>query len=248
MQNRNKQSEQISSIVLLVIILLLCLSYAISVVGRIGTLYINMPAELSTSSKLLSKPDKIFITSPINKKDFSGYVTDNRNESNTSENSKNDTNVNSNVIGNTIATDEPGFWISDRQIWETEAVLRIFENPIYNFAERIAPDSGNSYAFNLINNNEFTVKCDIEFLENNIHNINMKYRLKQNGDYICGNDNTWVSYAELKARNAILNSNEIMPYILEWKWFDSDNDTELGQMDNIQYSLSIHIYTEQISE
>ena len=44
----------------------------------------------------------------------------------------------------------------------------------------------------------------------------------------------------------MLGPNISMPYILEWKWFNSSNDTEIGQAGNATYSLSIHIYAEQI--
>ena len=265
MQRNNIRSRK-TTIFLVIILLLLCIWYTIKVIGRIDRIDIESNNEIE-EFPVLGKPDEIFIGTPANKNRANGIGS--------IENGSNvisDTNVNSDVNGiedDTIAvlntnenninngdtskdndvmsTEEEGFWITDKaQIWETESMLRTFENPLYNMQERIAPGSSNSYAFNLINNNNFTVKCDVVFIENNPYGINMQYRLKQNGSYICGDSTTWVPYEELQSTNITLNPNESIPYVLEWKWFNSANDTQIGKTGNVQYSLSIKIYAEEI--
>ena len=258
MQNKNKKDDRISSVILLVVILLLCLLYSIQLIGRISAIYTIEPAEGALQSNI---PDKIYIT-PIDAKTYpsnnigknNNNTSNTNNENNNLDNDENNTldtneeDEDTDIIELPITTDELGFWVTDKkQIWEIDSVLKIFENPIYGFQEKIAPESSNSYAFNLINNNEFKVNCDVTFLESNVYNINMKYRLKQDGNYICGDNNTWITYTELEITDLILNENETMPYILEWKWFNNNSiDTQIGQTSGVQYNLSIHIYAKQI--
>ena len=41
-------------------------------------------------------------------------------------------------------------------------------------------------------------------------------------------------------------SNTLDVYYLEWKWFSSDNDTEIGQTPNAGYQLKIDVKAESI--
>ena len=69
----------------------------------------------------------------------------------------------------------------------------------------------------------------------------MKYRLKLNGVYVAGNANKWLTYDELNQYNIGLSSNTYNVYTLEWKWFESKNDTEVGTNINSNYKLELKI-------
>ena len=129
--------------------------------------------------------------------------------------------------------------------WNAQTKLNIFENPAYEMREKVAPGCSNSYEFYIINTNKFNIKHTITFLEINPMNVNMKYKLRENGKYIAGSEDKWLSYDELKSTN-IVTANGQTKYFLDWKWIESDNDTEIGASGDVKYILNINIYAEQI--
>lgn len=132
-----------------------------------------------------------------------------------------------------------GLAVSDNDLtWRSLNKLNVFKNPVYQMDEVIAPGSSNSYHFVIKNNSDCSLVYSLSFLENNQFKVNMKYRLKKNDKYIIED---WVSEDELSSDETVLNSNEQDEYLLEWKWFDSDNDTEVGALTDASYSLSIEI-------
>ncbi len=129
--------------------------------------------------------------------------------------------------------------------WSATNVLRIFENPAYNLEEIIAPLSTNSYQFIIRNGTSVFVVYDLEFIEQNVYDINMKFRLMKNGSYVSGSDNSWVTYDQLKVSSSSLISGSKDTYYLEWKWFESDNDTSVGSNIGAYYSLKINLSAQQ---
>jgi len=117
---------------------------------------------------------------------------------------------------------------------------------MYEMENKIAPESTNIYQFILKNNNDYNVKYSIDFTEENIHKINMKYRLVKNNEYIIGNENNWVTYEKLNVKNFFIKAKGTDKYNLEWKWFSSDNDTKIGESINEKYELKIKIEAEQV--
>ena len=83
--------------------------------------------------------------------------------------------------------------------------------------------------------------------EENKHNLILKYRLKENGNYVLGNSNTWVSASDLSLHDVKLNSKKYNTYSLDWKWefsvSDEQNeiDTKIGFDAMEKYKLSIII-------
>ena len=74
------------------------------------------------------------------------------------------------------------------------------------------------------------------------YDINLKYRLKKNNEYII---DKWVKVDKLNTKEFILNKDETDKYILEWKWFDDDLDSFIGEnMD--KYLLNINFYLEGV--
>ena len=84
---------------------------------------------------------------------------------------------------------------------------------------------------------------ELNFLENNGSDINMKFRIKRNGQYLVSD---YVSISEIsKVVNQLPNSKKD-DYSLEWKWVEGSNDTEVGSNVDAVYQLSITIVGKQV--
>lgn len=125
--------------------------------------------------------------------------------------------------------------------WNGSTDLKIFSKTSYPIEGKIAPESSNMYQFIVKNNTIYKLKYQINFIETNDYNINMKYKLKKNDEYIIDH---YVSASELNINDIILNSNENDTYYLEWKWVSSSNDTEVGANPESYYGLKINIKAE----
>jgi len=129
--------------------------------------------------------------------------------------------------------------------WDKNTSIDIFANPLFNGEAKIAPESSNTYRFEINNNTIYNIKYTLSFIETNEYNINMKYKLRKNNTYLFED---YVSASELIAENITLNSSKTDTYYLEWKWISSDNDTEIGKNSNSTYELKIDIKAESINE
>ncbi len=125
--------------------------------------------------------------------------------------------------------------------WDGANDLKIFEKTLYTVDGKIAPESSNTYQFVVRNNTKYNIKYDIDFIETNPYNINMKYKLKKNDTYLIDH---YVSASELNVIDVQLNSSNNDTYYLEWKWVSSDNDTQIGTTANASYGLKIEIKAE----
>ncbi|MDO5393563.1 MAG: hypothetical protein Q4F33_03085 [Mycoplasmatota bacterium] len=140
---------------------------------------------------------------------------------------------------------ESGLEVFDNQSkWKSVNKLRIFENPAYYNEEVIAPLSSNSYYFLVKNSTAGDVVYSLKFDEKNTNNINMKYRLKKNANYVAGSDNSWVDYNELTTLENNVEKDQTDTYVLEWKWFESKNDTLVGTIE-ATYGLNVVLAAEQ---
>lgn len=148
--------------------------------------------------------------------------------------------------------DEPEEEIEDARIldddgkYNNSTELRLFSNPAYEFRELIAPTSTNVYQFIVRNSNDFNIEYNLIMTEENEYDINMKYKLKKDGVYVAGDEDTWVTYEDLGLSEQPLNSNSRNVYQLEWKWFESSNDTSIGTID-ADYKLKISFYGEEVA-
>ena len=132
--------------------------------------------------------------------------------------------------------------VKDRRItWDGAITAKIFTNSMYEFEDIIAPESSNTYQFVVKNGTEYQLKYEINFIETNNYNINMKYKLKKNDTYLIDH---YVSASELNVSEMLLNSLENDTYYLEWKWISSSNDTEIGMTPDANYGLKIEVRAE----
>lgn len=130
--------------------------------------------------------------------------------------------------------------------WNMESQLRIFEDSLYDDRNLIAPHSTNTYEFIVRNRTGATLDYNIAFEEYNPNNINMKYRLVKDGKYVAGDKKTWVTFSELNQAMRTIHTDTNDTYYLEWQWFDSDNDTEIGETNNAEYQIKINIKATQV--
>ena len=126
--------------------------------------------------------------------------------------------------------------------------LSIFDNVKYNGKAVIYPGISNTYYFEISNTLDFNVNCKVSFAEENIENLPIRYRLKENGQYIAGNENTYVSYNELNF-DRLVNSNSQNNYELDWKWVEGNNDNQYGDLNKtITYKIQLTVEAEQQTE
>ena len=146
-----------------------------------------------------------------------------------------------------VFNEEDGLLVYDKYTIYNTSNLRIFENPAYQYQSIIAPGTSNSYNFVIRNNNKFNVIVDINMSEINKYNIPLKFRLKENGSYIIGNSDSWVSIDELNLKKIKLNTKQYNTYTLDWKWEFSESDerdkedTKIGFNATENYKLFINI-------
>ena len=140
-------------------------------------------------------------------------------------------------------TEDKQFFLTvkdDEKTWHKETKIDIFANPLYNNESIIAPLSTNTYRFVISNDSTKDIEYELNFKEENPADINMKYRLKRGEDYIVGDQDTWVYYEELNLKKLNLQIKTKQVFYLEWKWFESENDTHVG-ITRPNYSLTIAI-------
>lgn len=165
--------------------------------------------------------------------------------SNNNSNSKNNTQSASKEMDDD-SQEELTIKVFDKdKTWDENAELKLFEDSAYVVKGKIAPESTGTYQFVIKNTTTFGVDYKLEFTETNNYNINMKYKLKKNKEYIISD---WVTYSALKQENIRLNSKSSDTYYLEWKWFEGSNDNSIGSNPASKYGLSIDINAVQVNE
>ncbi len=147
-----------------------------------------------------------------------------------------------NELGKIFVDDKDGNYIYHQN-------LNIFENPFYEFEDKIAPGVSNSYSFVVHNNSNVNINYYIEMYDKCDYDLDLKYRLRKNGDFVIGDNDNWVSTSELKTTISKLNANSNDNYVLDWKWeYESgrdDIDTYIGENMKDAYKLNIKFYFEQ---
>lgn len=166
--------------------------------------------------------------------------TDNKSNGINYNNSGN--NNTSSTENNTIEPEETELLVKDKKVnWEETTQAKIFTNSMYELNDKIAPESSNTYQFIVKNGTNYPINYNINFIETNVYNINMKYKLKKNDTYLIDH---YVSASELNQTDLTLNSKKNDTYYLEWKWISSDNDTQIGEASNANYELKIEVKAE----
>ncbi len=171
-------------------------------------------------------------------------ITDNFNNMNNGINNNN--NSNNNIIENPDS-DIIKVWENGKQ-WSQSAILNIFANSHFNNHNIIAPGMRGRYNFEIENSSNKKIIYFIKFKEENDKEINLKYRLKKNSNYVLGNDNEWIYINNQTTENNSLVGKAKEGYTLEWYWEDSDRDTQIGQDKNVNYKINIEINSAVVEE
>ena len=145
-------------------------------------------------------------------------------------------------ISNTVDVYDDDY---DSVTWNGSNELNIFSKSIYNVDGFIAPESENTYKFIVKNNTIYKIKYNVTFIETNEFNINMKYKLKKNDNYLV---NTYSKPSSLSVSNFKLNPGESDTYYLDWKWISSSNDVSIGTNPEANYGLKIEVEAESVNE
>ena len=124
--------------------------------------------------------------------------------------------------------------------WSELRELNIFHrthDPVVD--DKIAPGVQDTYTYTVECYGDYSMLYNLVFQEENPLNINMKYKMKYNGKYVAGDENTWVDYDALTQTGLTIKPGTVDVFTLDWRWEDADNDTEIGQTDGAKYILNV---------
>lgn len=127
--------------------------------------------------------------------------------------------------------------------WYKNENINLFQNLNKNGEKIIWPGKSGTYSFIISNDSSQDIHYKISMQDKNDKNINIKYRLKMNNTYIIGDENNWVSIDKMKLDNIYGLKDSKTIYALEWKWEDSDNDTQIAKEGLATYTVYIDIYS-----
>lgn len=136
-------------------------------------------------------------------------------------------------------TDDDGKWDADGSS-ETEHGVFVVTNTSRKY---VAPYDTGVYHFEVKNTKNRNIYYDLTLEEDNADKINIKYKLKKNGDYIIGGDG-WVYYNEIKLDEVAIGALGNDAYELEWSWVseNDEQDTAIGlKQDRAEYSVEIKV-------
>ena len=173
---------------------------------------------------------------------------DNNNNNNNGNNGNNNNNNNNGNDQNIVDNSDRFRILEGTKEWSELKELNIFSDSNMKgnhvVKGKIAPGVSGTYNFTVENYGDSRLKYEISFAEDNPFNINIQYKIKINGQYVSGNDSTWVDYTELNQTNRTINAKSTDLYTIEWKWVDSSNDTEVGETEGAYYKLNVKAYAE----
>ena len=128
------------------------------------------------------------------------------------------------------ADDVPVIRLTDAEgtDWKHIENLPIFENDYFD-REAILPGMRGEYRFILENCNDYALTYAISCTEENDFDIDIRYRLMRDGNYLAGEE----EYEEIEAlrfEELTIEANSMAFFVLEWYWADDDPiDTEAGE-------------------
>ncbi len=141
---------------------------------------------------------------------------------------------------------DPGvFSVRDDNIkWETASKLQIFDTPkirklVVN--GKLAPGLSSEYTYIVRNNTGVSILYDMKFEILNEENFDIRYRLKESNNYLIGSETVWETVDNTELTNFEMNTGDKKEYILEWKWFEGENDNQYGTSSTGKYEIKTDI-------
>ena len=111
--------------------------------------------------------------------------------------------------------------------------------------EYVAPYDSGVYEFDVKNTISKNITYDLDLEEENEDRVNIKYKLKKNGNYIIDH---WVYYDEVNLKDVKLSAKQTDSFELEWCWVSENNelDTQIGlKKERAQYAVTIKVLAVQ---
>lgn len=119
-----------------------------------------------------------------------------------------------------------------------DAKVDIFSDPNYGGEKIIYPGREDIYYFYVSNKNDYAITLSINFTDDNEQDINMKYRFRLADAQF--NKSPWQKLDEIEISNLTIDPNSRILCALDWKWEDSDRDTQIGENGLATYTLIIY--------
>ena len=147
----------------------------------------------------------------------------------------------SGVALNALALDN-GFGASDKNgEWSTETHANIFYTMKYD-SNVLYPGASNVYSFKVQNDGSEYAKCQLSIVDKNEYKIPMEFKLKKNGEYIIGSEDTW--FDSPKMDTGLYEFSGIDEYELEWRWvYLVDNEKDRTSRNEYDTKLGINAYS-----
>ena len=131
--------------------------------------------------------------------------------------------------------------------WNELRELNIFHRTHGHVVDdKIAPGVQDTYTYTVECYGDYSMLYNLVFQEENPLKINMQYKMKYNGKYVAGDENTWVDYDALTQTGLTIKPGTVDVFTLDWRWEDADNDTEIGKTDAAKYVLNVQSSAEAI--
>lgn len=128
------------------------------------------------------------------------------------------------------------------KIWDSTNTINVFKNAKFGNRNLIAPGSYGAYHFQVQNKTSFPIVYNLSFLEDNSIHVNLMYRMRKNDEWIV---KKWTKLPDIFFESYRVESSEVDDYVLEWKWFEAPNDTELGltssELSPLTYQMQLRI-------
>ena len=200
----------------------------------------NKNGNNTVENDISNNVDNIVENTIINNNVQNSTTHNNNQNVNTTINNSNIKDSTNNSSNNTVIDSGINVIITEKdKSWTELEHLSIFNNEFFKGENKIAPGVYGSYEFKVDNQSKSSIVYNIKMSENNSYKINLKYRVRKNGQYL---NDEYVSADNLQILKQQLESYGKDTYIIDLKWFDSDNDTEIGKnAENVKYNLFIKI-------
>ena len=137
-------------------------------------------------------------------------------------------------------------------VWQQNTEISLFADRTGAGENRkLMPGSKGSYEFLVSNRNTYGVAYRMQIsAPSGQLLLPLRYRLKSDDRYLCGDQDTWLTADQLAAATVTLSPGEEREYLLEWQWlFAGGNDrldTIIGSAADLEYHVIVMIQIEQI--
>ena len=135
-----------------------------------------------------------------------------------------------------------GFGVSDNNgEWTTETHTDIFHTFRYD-NNLLYPGAGSTYSFKVYNSGEKYEACSIKIEDKNEYKIPLEFKLKRNGEYIIGTEDTWHMSPVLDTGLYKIRGTE--EYELEWRWqYQDEIESKRAEADERDTALGVAAYS-----